>query len=47
MLTHSFAAFLDPLSGGKIVRQQRLVKLLPFTLQLVPYPKNNDGTDVH
>ena len=38
VLMRRFAAILEPRSGGKIVRQQRLVKLLPFTLQLMPYP---------
>ena len=31
----------------KIVRQQRLAKLLPLSLQPVPYPENNDGAGMY
>lgn len=46
-LTLSVAAILEPRSGGKIIRQQRLVKLLPFTFQFMPYPKNDNGTHMY
>jgi len=46
-LTPSFAAILEPRSGRKIVRQQRLVKLLQSSFLTYQRTQNADRTGVY